>query len=73
MVLLSNDNSLNIKNYHMLKCLEKKKTNFNVVVVPLSNNDLKENGSDQDVILYNIPTLSDTSKQLHQLTPLKQS
>ena len=72
MVLLSNDNSLNIKNYHMLKCLEKKKTNFNVVVLPLSNNDLKENGSDQDVILYNIPTLSDTTKQLHQLKPLKQ-
>ena len=69
MVLLSNDNPLNIKNYHMLKCLEKKKTNFNVVVLPLSKNDLKE----QDDILYNIPTLSDTSKQLHQLTPLKQS
>jgi hypothetical protein len=42
----------------MLKCLEKKKTNFNVVVLPLSNNDLKE----QDDILYNIPTLSDISK-----------
>ena len=48
MVLLSNDNSLNIKNYHMLKCLETKKTNFNVVILPLSNNDLKE----QDDILF---------------------
>jgi hypothetical protein len=73
MVLLSNDNSLNIKNYHMLKCLEKKKTNFNVVVLPLSNNDLKENGSDQDIILYNIPTLSDTAKQLKHLKQLKQT
>ena len=69
MVLLSNDNSLNIKNYHMLKCLEKKKINFNVVVLPLSKNDLKE----QDDILYNIPTLSDTAKQLNQLKQLKQS
>ena len=47
----------------MLKCLEKKKTNFNVVVLPLSKNDLKE----QDDISYIIPTLSDTSKQLKQL------
>ena len=63
MVLLSNDNSLNIKNYHMLKCLEKKTTKFNVVVVPLTKNDLKE----QDDTLYNIPTLSDTqtSRILH--------
>jgi hypothetical protein len=63
MVLLSNDNPLNIKNYHMLKCFEKKKTNFNVVILPLSKNDLKE----QDDISYIIPTLSDTSKQLKQL------
>jgi len=59
MVLLSNDNSLTIKNYHMLKCLVKKKTNFNVIVLPLSKNDVKENGSDQDDILYTITKLSD--------------
>ena len=43
----------------MLKCLEKKKTNFNVVVLPLSQNDLKENGSDQEDIFYSITKLSD--------------
>ena len=35
-MVLCNKNSLNIKNHHMLKCLEKKKGSFNVYVIPLS-------------------------------------
>ena len=35
MVLLSNDNPLNIKNNHMLKCLEKKKQNFDIMIIPM--------------------------------------
>ena len=35
-MVLCNNNSLNIKNHHMLKCLEKKKDSFNVYVVPLT-------------------------------------
>ena len=35
-MVLCNKNQLNIKNHHMLKCLEKKKGSFNVYVVPLT-------------------------------------
>ena len=35
-MVLCNNNQLNIKNHHMLKCLEKKKDSFNVYVVPLT-------------------------------------
>ena len=35
-MVLCNNTELNIKNHHMLKCLEKKKNSFNVYVVPLS-------------------------------------
>lgn len=41
MVLISNDNALNIKNNHILKCLEKKKNTFNMFVIPLTT-PLKE-------------------------------
>ena len=36
MVLLNTTNTRNIKNNHMLKCLERKKNSFNVFVVPLT-------------------------------------
>jgi hypothetical protein len=36
MVLLSNNNPLNIKQYHMLQCLQKKKESFNIFVLPLN-------------------------------------
>jgi hypothetical protein len=35
-MVLTNKNELNIKNHHMLKCLERKKDLFNVYVVPLT-------------------------------------
>ena len=35
-MVLCNKNELNVKNHHMLKCLEKKKNLFNVYVVPLT-------------------------------------
>jgi hypothetical protein len=35
MVLLSNDNPINIKKNHMLKCLEKKKQNFDIMIIPM--------------------------------------
>ncbi len=34
--MLCNINSLNVKEHHMLKCLEKKKNSFDVYIVPLS-------------------------------------
>jgi hypothetical protein len=35
-MVLCDKNQLNIKNHHMLKCLEKKKNSFNVFIVPLT-------------------------------------
>jgi hypothetical protein len=35
MVLLSNDNPINIQKIHLLKCLEKKKENFNIEIIPI--------------------------------------
>ena len=35
-MVLCNTNQLNIKDHHMLKCLEKKKGLFNVYIVPLT-------------------------------------
>ena len=58
MVLLSSDNQLNIKKYHILQCLEKKRESFNVIVIPLDKtldktldkNDNKNlNISDKDI------------------------
>lgn len=54
MVLLSSDNQLNIKKYHILQCLEKKRESFNVIVIPLDktldkNNNKNLNISDKDI------------------------
>lgn len=38
MVLLSNNNQLNIKNNHMLKCIELEKNTVKVFIVPLTKN-----------------------------------
>ena len=35
-MVLCNKNSLNVKDHHMLKCLEKKKNLFDVYIVPLT-------------------------------------
>ena len=35
-MVLCNKNQINIKNHHMLKCLEKKKNAFDVYIVPLT-------------------------------------
>ena len=35
-MVLCNKNSLNVKNHHMLKYLEKKKDSFNVYIIPLN-------------------------------------
>jgi hypothetical protein len=43
MVLLCNDNPINIKNVHILKCLNKKRDNFKVKVVPLEESLKEEN------------------------------
>ena len=62
MVLLSNDNSINIRNNHILKCLEKKKNNFNVFVIPLTT-PLKETYVIDDIFVNvlkdNIVNLTD--------------
>ena len=44
MVLLCSENTLNIKNNHMLKCLEKKKQSFEVFTLakPLKEEQLLE-------------------------------
>jgi len=52
MVLLCNDNPLNIKKYHMLQCLNKKKENFNIFVLPLKEKEeekLISNNIDFDI------------------------
>jgi hypothetical protein len=57
MVLLSNNNQLNIKQYHMLQCLQKKKESFNIFVIPQNkkldeiiekNNNIDMNLNDKD-------------------------
>jgi hypothetical protein len=58
MVLLSNNNQLNIKQYHILQCLQKKKESFNIFMVPLNktleetiekNNNIDMNINDKDI------------------------
>ena len=39
MVLLCNDNPSNIKKNSMLQCLNKKKQNFNIFVIPLKEEE----------------------------------
>ena len=45
MVLLSSNNQLDIKKYHILQCLEKKRESFNVIVIPLDKT-LDKNDTD---------------------------
>jgi hypothetical protein len=45
MVLLSSNNQLDIKKYHILQCLQKKKESFKIFVVPL-NKTLDKNDTD---------------------------
>jgi len=35
MVLLCSENNFNIQKNHILKCLNKKKENFNIFIIPL--------------------------------------
>ena len=50
MVLLCNDNPLNIKQYHLLQCLNKKKENFNIFILPLKEEEkLIENNTDGNI------------------------
>ena len=57
MVLLNNDNQLNIKNYHMFQCIEKRK-NEKVTVSPLKDNNID---LDIDVINFNKYLLKNTN------------
>ena len=49
-MVLCNINQLNIKNHHMLKCLEKKKDSFNIYVLPLTKpvNRIDQYDKDKD-------------------------
>jgi hypothetical protein len=42
MVLLSSNNQLDIKKYHILQCLQKKRESFKILVVPLDKNDINK-------------------------------
>ena len=53
MVLLNSNNNFNIKNYSILKCLEKRKEKFDIFVLPLkiltdknNDNQIKNNNID---------------------------
>jgi len=59
MVLLNNDNQLNIKNYHMFQCIEKRK-NEKVTVSPLKDNNI-DIDLDIDVINFNKYLLKNTN------------
>jgi hypothetical protein len=52
MVLLSSDNQLNIKKYHILQSLEKKKESFNIFVVPLNKTLDKNDNNDINLMEY---------------------
>ena len=45
-------NTLNVKEHHMLKCLERKKDSFNVIVIPLSKPVDRIDQYDKDNIEY---------------------
>jgi hypothetical protein len=63
MVLLTNENQLTIKNNHMLKCLEKKKTFYNIFVLPaketLKENIIVDDNKNMINIADNLPKLTD--------------
>ena len=58
MVLLCQENNINFKNNHMLKCLEKKKNAFNIFVIP-QQNTLNEVEIDNNYKNVKIDNLSD--------------
>ena len=43
MVLLCSENNFNIQKNHILKCLNKKKENFNIFIIPLEKSLKEEN------------------------------
>jgi hypothetical protein len=45
MVLLSNDNPINIKKNHLLKCLNKKKENFDIMIIPMKEKNIIEDSN----------------------------
>jgi len=49
-MVLCNTNSLNVKEHHMLKCLEKKKNSFHVYIVPLTKPVYRIDQYDKDTI-----------------------
>ena len=49
-MVLCNINSLNVKEHHMLKCLEKKKNSFDVYIVPLTKPVYRIDQYDKDTI-----------------------
>ena len=53
MVLLSNDNQLNIKKTHMLKCLEKRRNTFKVLVVPLQETVIINHNKNMNIVMDN--------------------
>ena len=63
MVLLCNANHINIKNNHMLKCIEKKKNSFNIFVMPLKNileeTHIIDNNKNTNIIIGDIPDLKE--------------
>ena len=58
MVLLCNANHINIKNNHMLKCIEKKKNSFNIFVMPLKNileeTHIIDNNKNTNILIDNL-------------------
>ena len=54
MVLLCNDNPLNIKNNHILKCLEKKRGNFKIFVEPLKEPYIIEKAPSMNIQFENL-------------------
>jgi len=65
MVLLCNDNPLNIKQYHLLQCLNKKKENFNIFVIPLKEEEkLIENNTDGNI---NFTTQNISDKEINAM------
>jgi hypothetical protein len=51
-MVLINMNTLNVKEHRMLKCLERKKDSFNVIVIPLSKPVDRIDQYDKDNIEY---------------------
>ena len=59
MVLLSSNNQLDIKKYHILQCLQKKKESFNIFVVPLNKTLDKNDTNNLNLIDYKNVNISD--------------